>query len=323
MEEDLGSQCSNKVKHLVWRACKDSLPAKANLVRRKITTTGTCDSCKMHQEDAMHALLHCPNLKSLWCTQPEWNHGMLHACTSFIDVFDFIFVGNKEPELFAAVIWTLWNRRNNLRLGKPALTLDEVMEFAQERLTGFETTNEQSSHPHGRATMHWTTPDANGLKINFDGATFANRDCAGIGAVIRNDARLIMASLTQQIPLPTSIIKVEVLVARRALEFVLELGFDDITLEGDSELLIRNLKNGGSKLTHYKNIVADIFFLLSHFSKANISFVRRQCNQLAHSLARRAIIPPSMSVWMEDVRLNLFNHLIGFIPYQICLYFSI
>ena len=37
--------------------------------------------------------------------------------------------------------------------------------------------------------------------------------------VIRNDAGLIMASLTQQIPLPTSVIEVEALAARRALEF--------------------------------------------------------------------------------------------------------
>ena len=296
-----GLNVPNKVKHLVWRACKDSLPIKANLVRRKIITIGTCDSCKMHQKHAIHALLHYPDLKPLWCTRPEWNHGTLHVCSSFIDVFDFIFSGNKEPELFAAVIWALWNRRNNLRLGKLALTLDKVLEFAQEWLTRSETTNERSSHPRGHATTHWTAPDANGLKINFDGTIFADRDCAGIGALIRNDAGLIMASLTQQIPLPTFVIEVEALATRRALEFALELGFDDITLEGDSELLIRNMKNGGSKLTHYENIVADIFFLLSHFSKANIPFVMRHCNQLAHSLVRRAIIPLSMSVWMEEV----------------------
>lgn len=175
------------------------------------------------------------------------------------------------------------------------------MEFAQERLTGSETTNERTLHPHGRATSHWTAPVANGFKINFDSAVFADKDSAGIGVVIRNDAGLIMASLTQQIPLPTSVIEVEVLAARRALEFSLELGFDDIVLEGDSELLIKNMMNGGSKLTHYRNIATDILFLLSHFSKANISFVRRHCNQLAHPLAKRAIIPPSMSVWMEEV----------------------
>ena len=35
---------------------------------------------------------------------------------------------------FAAVLWTLWNRRNNLRLGKPTLSLNQVVEFAQDRI---------------------------------------------------------------------------------------------------------------------------------------------------------------------------------------------
>ncbi|XP_075655138.1 uncharacterized protein LOC142625345 [Castanea sativa] len=177
-----GLNVPNKVKHLAWRACKDSLPTKVNLVRHKITTTGT------------------------------WN---------------------REPKLFATVIWTLWNRRNNLRLGKPALPLEKVLDFAQER--------------------------------------------------------------------PMGINEVEALATRRALEFALELGFDDITLEGDSEILIKNLMNGESKLTHCGNIAADILFLLSHFSKVKLSFIRRHCNRLAHSLTRRAIIPPLMSIWMEEI----------------------
>ena len=66
---------------------------------------------------------------------PKWNHGTLRACTSFIDIFDCIFAGNKDPDFFMAVIWTLWTQCNNLRLGKPALPLNKVIEFARERLT--------------------------------------------------------------------------------------------------------------------------------------------------------------------------------------------
>ena len=43
--------------------------------------------------------------------------------------------------------------------------------------------------------------------------------------------------LSQKIPLPMSVIEVEVLAARRALEFAVELGFDHIILEGESEIL--------------------------------------------------------------------------------------
>ena len=35
-----------KVKNLVWKACRDALPSKANLVRRKVIEDATCDLCQ-------------------------------------------------------------------------------------------------------------------------------------------------------------------------------------------------------------------------------------------------------------------------------------
>ena len=63
---------------------------------------------------------------------------------------------------------------------------------------------------------------------------FADEGLAGLGVVIRNNHGLIMASLTQQIPLSSLVIEVEVLAVRKALELTIELGFDNITLKGDS-----------------------------------------------------------------------------------------
>ena len=51
-----GLQVPNKVKHLAWKACKDLLPTKTNLIRRKVITKSCCDVCKLHQEDVVHAL---------------------------------------------------------------------------------------------------------------------------------------------------------------------------------------------------------------------------------------------------------------------------
>nr|POE60971.1 hypothetical protein CFP56_74192 [Quercus suber] len=150
------------------------------------------------------------------------------------------FGGNRESDLFAAVLWTLWNRRNNLRLGKPALSLNQVVEFAQDRLL------ERASCSVG---IHQTRPH-------------------------------------QQIPLPGSVIEVEVLAARKALELTIELGFDNITLEGDSEVLIKSLAKGGNSLAHYGHLLADIRMLMARFSSLSLSHVRRHCNSLAHALAR-------------------------------------
>lgn len=95
----------------------------------------------------------------------------------------------------------------------------------------------------------WTTPETHSYKVNSDGATFAEDSTAEIGVVIRNEAGMIMASLTQQILLPASVIEVEALAARRALELALELSFGNITLEEDSEILLKTLKMGGNTST--------------------------------------------------------------------------
>ena len=110
-----------------------------------------------------------------------------------------------------------------------------------------------------------------------------------------------MASLTQQIPLPDSVIEVEVLTARKALELTIELGFDNITLEGDSEVLINSLAKGGNSLAHYGHLLADIHALMTRFSSLSLSHVKRNCNSLAHALARRASSTPDLSIWMEEI----------------------
>ena len=138
----------------------------------------------------------------------------------------------------------------------------------------------------------WKAPDQHAYKVNFDGAIFVKEGLAGLGVVIRNDQGLIMASLTQQIPLPVSIIAVEVLAAWRALKLTLELGFDKITLEGDTEVLIKSLVTRCNSLAHYGHLTANIHILVSRFSSLSLSHVRRHCNRLAHALARRASSTP-------------------------------
>ena len=105
-----------------------------------------------------------------------------------------------------------------------------------------------------------------------------------------------MVSLSQQIPLPSMVIEVEVLAARRALELALKLGFDNIIIEGDLEILFKALKNGCNSLAPYGHLTQDILFLSSHFSVFNLSLVRRLGNKVAHSLAKKAKLFPQMTV---------------------------
>ncbi|KAL4643893.1 hypothetical protein ACB092_02G124200 [Castanea dentata] len=131
--------------------------------------------------------------------------------------------------------------------------------------------------------MLHSPPPLHGYKINFDGAIFEKENVAGLGVVIRNHEGLVMASLFE----------VKALVVGRAVEFALELGFDNIFLEDLWRLL------DTSSMT--------FFFLASIFSCFIVAHVRQQCNQVAHSLARKAIVSSPMSAWMKDVSLDLLT----------------
>ena len=116
-----------------------------------------------------------------------------------------------------------------------------------------------------------------------------------------------MASLTQQVPLPATVIEIKALATRRAMELALEIGLDNIVLEGDNEILFKALKNGDRSLAQHGHLTQDILFLNSHFLAFNLSLICRQCNKLAHSLARKAKSLPYMTVWMENVPSNLLS----------------
>ena len=219
----------------------------------------------------------------------------------------FFFVGNKEPELFSIVIWNLWNRRNNLRLDKTALPLDKIIEHAQERRLEALTPSANHSLHQGQHQMAWSPPRAQRCEINYDAATFVEDNKAGLGVVIRNSEGHTLVSLTQQIPLPATLIEIEALAAWKAMELALELSLDNIVLEGDNESLFKALKSKGRSLAQHGHLIKDILFLSSFFSTFNVSWVPRQCNKLAHSLARKAKVLPFMTVWMDNIPLDLVS----------------
>ena len=119
----------------------------------------------------------------------------------------------------------------------------------------------------------WSPLEAPQYKINYDAATFAEDNNAGLGVVIRNSEGLIMALLTQQIPLPATVIEIKALAARRVMEFALEIGLDNIVLEGDNESLFKALKSGDKSLAQHGHLTKDLLFLSSHFFAFNVSFV--------------------------------------------------
>ena len=95
-------------------------------------------------------------------------------------------------------------------------------------------------------------------------------------------------------------------------ELALELGFYNIELKGDLASLINSLKDGHRSLAQYGHIVTNIHYLASQFSVFNLSYARRHCNKVAHSLARRALVSPfpCQSRWKMYLQMSLMFYML-------------
>ena len=174
------------------------MPSKTNLLKRQVITSGIWEICQTHHEDVTHALYLCPKLEAQWNQVPLWNHSKLRHSPCFVNLL----ADNRDSTLFSMVIWALWNLRNNLRLGKQTSTLEQILQEAKEQLLEFTMPHTSAPSPSMSSVTSCCPPDTSRYKINFDVAIFDKANCAGVGVVIRNEARLVMASLSQQIPLP-------------------------------------------------------------------------------------------------------------------------
>ena len=233
---------------------------------------------------------------------PLWNHSRLKQCDNFIDLLGRILIENRDPTLFSMVIRAVWNRRNNIRLDKQTITLRQLLQQAKDWFQEFSALLANPAPQWIPPATSWRPPNASWYKINSNGT--AKENCAGIRAVIRNEQGLVMASLSQEVPLPFTVVKVEALAGRRAVEFAAELDLDRIILEGDSLILTNTLWSGCRSLAQFGHIAIDVQHIVSQsFIDFNFSHVSRLCNTEAHShsLARRAICSSHMVFWMDDV----------------------
>ena len=62
------------------------------------------------------------------------------------------------------------------------------------------------------------------LKTNFDGTVFKDLNATGVDVVVRNSLGEIMTTLSEIIPIPSSMVALETIVVRTVVQFVQELG---------------------------------------------------------------------------------------------------
>lgn len=76
----------HKVKHFAWCACKEILPTKENLKRRKVIEDNGCDSCQAHEDSSGHLFWSCCRAQEIWAISKLFPRNYAWPFSSFLDL---------------------------------------------------------------------------------------------------------------------------------------------------------------------------------------------------------------------------------------------
>ncbi|KAL0453606.1 UNVERIFIED_CONTAM: hypothetical protein Slati_1338700 [Sesamum latifolium] len=110
----------------------------------------------------------------------------------------------------------------------------------------------------------------------------------GAGIVARNSEGVCLAWRTRHFLYNSAADLAEALAAREAASLAIQRGWKSIILEGDCKNIIARLNSNDMDLSILGPIVDDIRKLMRSIPCCKAEFVPRECNSLAHNLARKA-----------------------------------
>ena len=144
----------------------------------------------MESETTIHALWNCSTLDEIWANTLGFEDRNQLGALNIMELLKVTHEKRMNTELMVSVMWTVWHRRNQLRLNASVLPNDQVLQQAKHVLDTFQM-NQQShiNHAANRRTqqhVQWHPPPPNCLKLNFDGAIFPELGKAGLGVVVHD-----------------------------------------------------------------------------------------------------------------------------------------
>ena len=104
------------------------------------------------------------------------------------------------------------------------------------------------------------------VKINCDGAIFADKKKSGIGVVIWENLGSVLGSLSKQLPQAYTPLEIEAMVDSTTLQFASDLGFTYAVLESDSQVLVNALCNDTIFLSSNGLLIEDIILNARFFT---------------------------------------------------------
>ncbi|KAL0017429.1 hypothetical protein SO802_004498 [Lithocarpus litseifolius] len=289
----------HKIKHFAWRACRDILPLKTNLVKRNVLQVDTCDECNVEAEDSIHFFWKCTSAKEMWSSSKLVFPNVLDQLSSFKEMMWCLMMDEKcsseNIELIFTCAWALWGNRNDIRHGGTRKDGRQLLHWASQYLEEYRTAVDLLPH-----VLRWCPLPAPYLKFNVDGAIFTELRSVGIEIIVRDWNGRSVAAMCKHIHAPLGPLEAESKAVEVGLQFAKQHGVSDFIIEGDSLIVSSALSQSSSVPTSIDAVIMGIRSAAWEFHSVYFSHVKHNANNPAHLLAKYAKGIVHQCMWMEN-----------------------
>lgn len=208
---------------------------------------------------------------------PTWLEKVIS--TSLLDVTEFIL----------SISHIIWYSRGKICFQGKTLnigaTVCGVWNLIEDHKAMFNTLHMDDDNPQSASPPTWSPPMDNFYKINV-GVAGPEDGVWRFGTIIWDDECVVLLAVTWKITILPNVDVVETMSFRLTLQFIVNLGFWCIMIEGVSINVVRVINAYFLKNNYYMSlIIVDCHNLLSLFTLFVVDLVKRFANVFAHTLA--------------------------------------
>ena len=122
----------------------------------------------------MHALWTCLILEDMWKVSFSRLMTDTGTCSNFIEILEQASTDKFTLELFAMMVFEVWQHRNRARVGELVVSLNMLPPKASDGLHEFQQLRPNHiAIPQTARAVKWKPPSASCAKVNFNGVLFS------------------------------------------------------------------------------------------------------------------------------------------------------
>lgn len=247
-------QIPNKMKVMLWRFCRNTIPVRNILRGRGVPVPIGCPMCVGDIEHMNHLFIDCNYAKECWhevgldfdTREEEYAHVWL------INVLAS--ASNDVLIKISTVIWGIWFARNKRIFENKNMSASYVISWSKKQVADWQLANKRNSsmqiggENEERSEHKWKPPEVNHLKINVDASVVGGQDFFSVGMVLRDHQGQYIAGKTMRFAGVVSVVEAELTGILEAMLWSQELEGDHITVESDSLISVNAINQGQANL---------------------------------------------------------------------------